>query len=457
MFSSCNSLINLPENLLPQTDLSIGCYLSMFENCSNLIETCNLLAINIPVNGYKQMFSGCTKLQTVKTILAENIDATGCYNMFSNCTELRNTQHFKIRQVNESGCYHMFYSCTSLEEITFDNEILINNRLALSSMFESCLNLIHANITITKCEYYSCCNKMFYNCSKLIDGITIRTDNVAESACFRMFYACSELTNITCIIGTNLNIESRIDKSGCNEMFKNCTSLNCPISFNATVINDEACNSMFEGCSSFNGISSLRIKTIGYKGCSNMFYSCRELTECSVLPVENVGEEGCYSMFSGCSSLTICPDILPARVLQKNCYSGMFSYSAIRKSPKLPALELSYGCYSGMFSYCDQLTIAQEISARILAKDTNQFGENGKVSATEFYNNNSTIVIKTFFATDGKYENLNADNATEKTIGGQKGFVTEKDGEVLFDYLIDGKICEIVAPNEDTIGSLLKA
>lgn len=96
-------------------------------------------------------------------------------------------------------------------------------------------------------------------------------------------------------------------------------------------------------------------------------------------------------------------------------------------------------------------------SARILAKDTNQFGENGKVSATEFYNNNSTIVIKSFFATDGKYENLNADNATEKTIGGQKGFVTEKDGEVLFDYLIDGKICEIVAPNEDTIGSLLKA
>ncbi len=93
-------------------------------------------------------------------------------------------------------------------------------------------------------------------------------------------------------------------------------------------------------------------------------------------------------------------------------------------------------------------------SARMLANDTDAFGEGCKVSATEFYNNDTNIIVKVFFANDGKIENLTGDNPV--TLAGQDGFLTEKDGRAIFDYGVDGKVIEINAPNQETIESLIK-
>ena len=92
-------------------------------------------------------------------------------------------------------------------------------------------------------------------------------------------------------------------------------------------------------------------------------------------------------------------------------------------------------------------------SARMLANSTDAFGEGCKVSGTEFYNNDTNIVVKVFFANDGKIENLTGDN--KMTIAGKEGFLTEKEGRSIFDYDVDGKVIEVNAPDQDTIKSIL--
>lgn len=92
-------------------------------------------------------------------------------------------------------------------------------------------------------------------------------------------------------------------------------------------------------------------------------------------------------------------------------------------------------------------------SARTLAEDTDAFGEGCKVSYTEFYNNDTNIIVKVFFGNDGKIENVTGENPIK--IGNQDGFLDEKDGRAIFDYSIDGKVVEINAPNQDTIKTLL--
>ncbi len=92
-------------------------------------------------------------------------------------------------------------------------------------------------------------------------------------------------------------------------------------------------------------------------------------------------------------------------------------------------------------------------SGRLLANDTDAFGEGCKVSATEFYNNDTNIIIKVFFANDGKIENLTGN--TPLKIADKDGFITESDGRAIFDYSVDGKVIEIDAPDQDTIKSII--
>lgn len=93
-------------------------------------------------------------------------------------------------------------------------------------------------------------------------------------------------------------------------------------------------------------------------------------------------------------------------------------------------------------------------TGRLLANQTEAFGEPCKVSLTELTKDNTTIIVKTFFADDGKFENLTGDNS--KTIAGHKGFLTQNEDNAIFDYIVDGKIVEIKAPTEADIESVIK-
>lgn len=97
-------------------------------------------------------------------------------------------------------------------------------------------------------------------------------------------------------------------------------------------------------------------------------------------------------------------------------------------------------------------------SGRVLAGDASaQFGNGAKVTTCDLIKDNNIIIIKVFFG-DGAFENITPSNpdAVNKTIGGHSGFVSQKNSSVIFDYGSNGKMVEILAPDEQTIESVLK-
>ena len=82
-----------------------------------------------------------------------------------------------------------------------------------------------------------------------------------------------------------------------------------------------------------------------------------------------------------------------------------------------------------------------------------------KITACEFLKGKDSIIIKALFA-DEKFDEdgyTAPDDATEKEIADQDGWLREFDDGVCFDYIEDGKIVEIIAPDEKVLESLIKS
>ena len=91
MFSGCNLLISLPENLLPATTLASQCYSYMFQRCSSLTSLPeNLLpATTLAEYCYGYMFSYCNLLTNAPKLPATTL-AKNCYDyMFQGCSKLK--------------------------------------------------------------------------------------------------------------------------------------------------------------------------------------------------------------------------------------------------------------------------------------------------------------------------------------------------------------------------------
>lgn len=93
------------------------------------------------------------------------------------------------------------------------------------------------------------------------------------------------------------------------------------------------------------------------------------------------------------------------------------------------------------------------------AKDDND----AKFSACEFVNGDKVIVTKVFFLDDdNEFKNLapNDDGSSvEATMAGIEGIFFEDkydDGTPTFEYLKDGKIVEVNAPDNETIEAVIK-
>ena len=76
MFSGCNLLISLPENLLPATTLASSCYNYMFYNCSSLTNAPKLPATTLALDCYRFMFCVCSKLKEVYCNARYNADGS---------------------------------------------------------------------------------------------------------------------------------------------------------------------------------------------------------------------------------------------------------------------------------------------------------------------------------------------------------------------------------------------
>lgn len=63
----CIGLTNIPENLLPATEVGEFAYYSMFENCSNIVNS-PIIQVSYPSEFYStfnRMFYNCSKLKQI--------------------------------------------------------------------------------------------------------------------------------------------------------------------------------------------------------------------------------------------------------------------------------------------------------------------------------------------------------------------------------------------------------
>jgi len=99
-------------------------------------------------------------------------------------------------------------------------------------------------------------------------------------------------------------------------------------------------------------------------------------------------------------------------------------------------------------------------SARVLAQPADDI-DGAKYSACRFVNGDKEIVINVFFSDSNNFDSLEPANDTqvEKTMAGFKGIFMEDqygDGTPTFEYLKDGKIAKVNAPDVSTIESVIK-
>ena len=73
-----------------------------------------------------------------------------------------------------------------------------------------------------------------------------------------------------------------------------------------------------------------------------------------------------------------------------------------------------------------------------------------------FSKGNDNITVKVIYSdtTEGNYTPNS--NATEKTINKQAGWFNEDNGKAVFTYIKDRKVVAIIAPDENTIASIIK-
>ena len=100
-------------------------------------------------------------------------------------------------------------------------------------------------------------------------------------------------------------------------------------------------------------------------------------------------------------------------------------------------------------------------SAQKLAEKAEDM-DDAKFSLCSFLNGDKEIVIKVFFSDEFNFNKLTPDDdgsSVEKTMAGIDGVYFEDkygDGTPTFEFLKDGKIVEVNAPDDDTIEEVIK-
>ena len=88
--------------------------------------------------------------------------------------------------------------------------------------------------------------------------------------------------------------------------------------------------------------------------------------------------------------------------------------------------------------------------------------DDAKFSLCSFLNGDKEIVTKVFFSDEFNFNKLTPDDdgsSVEKTMAGIDGIYFENkygDGTPTFEFLKDGKIVEVNAPDDDTIEEVIK-
>ena len=172
---------------LPATTLSNGCYYSLFEGCSKLVNAPQLPATEMKPNCYRSLFYGCTSLVNPPELPATTM-AMGCYQqLFRNCNKLVNAPALPAT-VLAQNCYQgIFHDCTSLVTAPkLPATTLATN--CYQNAFLDCINLVNPPELPAKVLVEGCYRSTFQGCSKL-NNITVYANDISATNCtFRWLY-----------------------------------------------------------------------------------------------------------------------------------------------------------------------------------------------------------------------------------------------------------------------------
>ena len=103
--------------LLPATNLTTGCYMAMFKNCTGLLSAPKLPATTLAPSCYEDMFENCEFLTTAPELPATTL-AEVCYSyMFWGCTSLTTAPELPATALAYRCYEYMFWGCSSLNYI----------------------------------------------------------------------------------------------------------------------------------------------------------------------------------------------------------------------------------------------------------------------------------------------------------------------------------------------------
>lgn len=168
LFANQSALIKAPA-IMPEKNLSTGCFAGMYKNCINLQEVPSILpATELPNYCYYEMFLGCTNLKSAPKLPALIVPDYGYCSMFEK-SGLETAPELPAMEVKGSAYSYMFKECKSLTKAP----------------------ALPATTISGGCVYY----QMFYNCTSLkTPPPELPAENKIGNNYSQMFYNCSKLT-----------------------------------------------------------------------------------------------------------------------------------------------------------------------------------------------------------------------------------------------------------------------
>jgi hypothetical protein len=298
-----NNLVNLRSVVPPDLSRLTGSLLSCFNNCAALMKIGRLNCSS--TSSANTMFSSCVSLVDIQELILPSTTDFTALGLFTSCTNLRRIPNINLSRCTSaatlfSGCRsllkvppldvsrsttlgNMFANCASLREVPPLNLASCTNT---QSMFQGCLNLRRAPVFNT--SRVTNMNSMFSTCSTLIEAPMMDTSKVTDMA--SMFTQCGALKNVpeydTGAVTTM------------GSMFSSCFSLISIPAFNTS--NVTTTNSMFSSCSALEHVPQLNTSKVALA--SSMFSSCTALTSIPYMDYKSMTDLN--GMFSSCSSLT---------------------------------------------------------------------------------------------------------------------------------------------------------
>ena len=425
LFENQTHLITAGKLVLPAIKLGGSCYMSMFNNCLNLVIGPKLPATILATYCYATMFGGTAITEMPKlparvlepwcythmfngsrvgfdydtrtNALPATTLANGCYSaMFQSCSSLELAPELPAKNLPPACYQNMFRNCTHLFEVICDAEHILTSTSTLNWLdnVESEGNFYRARYMVGNGWEidspngiplgWTAHNSLYENdilTFKIIEGGILRWDGNNCTIEYDLgSYHWSTLTSVNLsagdivyVKGNNYGCGDRIgrfvgDNGLVAEVYGNIMSLLYDGEFRGQT--DLGSNYVFQNLfQGFHGLVSaknlvlpaMHVTISAYEG---MFADCHDLVEAPELPATTVEDYGYAQMFSYCGKLKHAPE-LPATDLGVYCYNQMFSecQNLVFGPTVLPSMYTANGCYEGMFYYCTSLLAAPDIKA----------------------------------------------------------------------------------------------